>query len=320
MQCNKEYVSFFLDFSLKQQQQQKIMSSLVPKLAAALWFVGRLSSGPESLNPCARQIGVLGMRRLPRGKTSTMATMRITRHCWFFKQEFVSTANLVPIWGQDQTTHLGLGLQWQRQWSAEWPGVTRKLCWVGVCQDSSEFSYEVFVLCALLPSHTHFWHWLPWPCGHAPRLIFGIVKAAAAPWHWCAIDFARKLRVEGIAYLGKVWMPSSELHLSAAAGEALRGRLRKRKQHGEGLEEAVKRVPLDELGGLLADRLSRGSPLKKAGFDVLKEAAENMKRVTALSSVLTLKDRPLPWRLSFFESVSLAVSTSFLMESAKDAR
>ena len=29
------------------------------------------------------------------------------------------------------------------------------------------------------------------------------------------------LDAQGISYLGKVWMPRSELHLSAAAGEAL---------------------------------------------------------------------------------------------------
>ncbi|CAJ1340497.1 unnamed protein product, partial [Effrenium voratum] len=58
-------------------------------------------------------------------------------------------------------------------------------------------------------------------------------------------------------------MPARRVVLSSAAGEALRKRLSRRRPRHEGLDEAVERVPLDEIGGqpgLDSSPFSRGRP------------------------------------------------------------
>ena len=66
--------------------------------------------------------------------------------------------------------------------------------------------------------------------------------------------------------LGRVSVPCPRVCLSSSAGEALRERLRRRRRWGEGMELEAERVPLDELGGLIAHRLLKGgagTPLPK---------------------------------------------------------
>ena len=99
--------------------------------------------------------------------------------------------------------------------------------------------------------------------------------------------------------MGQVWMPARRVVLSSAAGEALRKRLSRRRPRHEGLDEAVERVPLDEIGGFIAHQLlkkARGPAFKGWALEETLQAAAGRsgKRNALVDSPATLIEKYLP--------------------------